>query len=101
MMPHSLLLALVAALTIAIALYYRKKYLMSQASVTRLLDASKAATERLAAQDATIKTLTDQLAAATASPGVPDVVIDAVSLELEQAVNPPVPAPVPDPAPTT
>lgn len=98
------LIAVSAAAVIAggVAIYYRKKAQMSQASADRLLAAGKASAAKILELEASNASLTDQLAAAKADIGVPDVVADAVSLELEQAVNPPVPGsaePAPEPAP--
>lgn len=102
----TLLITLATALLLAVAasIYYRKKAQMSQASADRLLAAGKASAAKILELEASNASLTDQLAAAKADIGVPDVVADAVSLELEQAVNPPVPGsvdPAAPPAPET
>lgn len=89
-----------ALVAVGIAIYYRRKFIMSQASADRLTAAAKLAADKIASLEAANATLTTELAAAQAATGVPDSTADAASAELEQAVNPPATDPSAPPATT-
>lgn len=102
------LLALSAAAVLAcgLAIYYRRKFTMSDAAFQKLTADVQALTAENAtlktssdAKDAAIATLQAQLTAAQAAAGTSDADVEALDAQVQAALNPPAPAPEPAPVP--